>query len=248
MIPDSSMVQVKQYFVKSFHLSIMFPFPFMPPMIGMKPQRKPKAAAPTNPQATLYVRNLNEKLKPSVISEALLTIFSQFGKVIDIKYKKHIRHRGQAFVSFETSEIATEAMIKSQGFPLFEKPMDIQYAREPSFAVTALKGKNTLANHKRNREEKVKTEPVKKPKMTQEDHLPPNRILFIQNLAPTVTSQVLVQMFSQYLGFYLGSLALEKFDWYLERRKSRLLNMNLKMIPFKQSNLFMDIVFLKTEK
>jgi U2 small nuclear ribonucleoprotein B'' len=74
-------------------------------------------------QPTLYIRNLNEKVRIQPLKSALEAIFSQFGKVIDIKVKRNIRHRGQAFVSFETSEIATKAMIKSQRFPLFDKPM-----------------------------------------------------------------------------------------------------------------------------
>jgi U2 small nuclear ribonucleoprotein B'' len=168
-------------------------------MIGMKPQRRPKAPPPTQPQATLYVRNLNEKLKVSVIREALLTIFSQFGKVVDIKYKRNLQHRGQAFVSFESIEIATEAMQKSQGFPLFDKPMDIQYAREPSFAVSALDGEERLQHHKRMREEGLK-QPAKRMR-SKEDQQPPNAILFVQNLAPGTTEQALVQLFSAFPGF-----------------------------------------------
>ena len=171
----------------------------MPPMIGMKPERRPKAPPPTQPQATLYIRNLNERLKVSVIREALLTIFSQFGKVLDIKYKRNLAHRGQAFVSFESAEIATEAMKKSQGFPLFDKPMDIQYAREPAFAVSALDGADQLQHHKRMREQKLKM-PAKRAR-GKDDQLPPNAILFVQNLPPGTAEQALTQLFSAFPGF-----------------------------------------------
>lgn len=103
-----------------------------PPMAGMpfpglqmflKTGRKPKRPPPTEKQATLYVRNLNERVKPKAMKTALEAIFSQFGKVVDVKVKRHIKHRGQAFVSFESVPIAEKAMAKSQRFPLFEKPM-----------------------------------------------------------------------------------------------------------------------------
>lgn len=42
-------------------------------------------------------------------------------------------------------------MQKAQGFPLFEKPMDIQFALEPAFAVSALDGDEKLEGHKRKR-------------------------------------------------------------------------------------------------
>lgn len=119
---------------------------------GQKVLRKPSRPPPQEPQATLYVRNLNEKLQPAVIIKGLEAIFSQFGKVVDIKAKRNLKHRGQAFVSFESKEIAGEARRKAQGFPLFEKPMDVQFALEPSFAVSALDGKEKLESHKRKRQ------------------------------------------------------------------------------------------------
>jgi RNA recognition motif-containing protein len=188
----------------------MYGMPFLPPMLGMKPQRRPKAPPPTQPQATLYIRNLNEKLKVIVIKEALLTIFSQFGKVVDIKYKRNLQHRGQAFVSFESIEIATEAMQKSQGFPLFDKPMDIQYARDPSFAVSLLDGEEKLNDHKRRRQEGTK-QPVKRTKGS-DDHQVPNAILFVQNLPEGTTEQALVALFSPFPGFKEVRLVPGKMD------------------------------------
>ena len=97
------------------------PFPGL--QMFLKTGRKPKRPPPTQKQATLYVRNLNERVKPKAMKLALETIFSQFGKVVDVKVKRHIKHRGQAFVSFESVAVAEKALLKSQRFPLFEKPM-----------------------------------------------------------------------------------------------------------------------------
>lgn len=91
-------------------------------LAGQKPIRRPNLVPPTKPQATLYVRNLNEKLKVATVVEGLTTIFSQFGRVVEIKMKHHLKHRGQAFVSFESIEVASQAKLRSNGFPLFDKP------------------------------------------------------------------------------------------------------------------------------
>lgn len=163
-------------------------------MIGMKPQRRPNKPPQMNPQATLYIRNLNEKIKLEKLKKALETIFGQFGKILDIRLKRNIRLRGQAFVSFDSVAAATEAMEKSQGFPLFEKPMDIQFANEPSIKVQELDGQVV-------KRKKVQDDTVvqKKKKRTADDLLPPNALLFVQNLPAQCTEELLTGMFKKYV-------------------------------------------------
>lgn len=98
---------------------------FMIPMIpaGTKPQRKPMAPAPTVPQSTLYVRNLDEELLVEELKKELKALFAPFGSVLDVKVKRNIKHRGQAFISFESTDAATNAMHALQGHFLKEKPM-----------------------------------------------------------------------------------------------------------------------------
>jgi U2 small nuclear ribonucleoprotein B'' len=178
----------------------MNPTQFMPfsmgMMMGMKPERKPRALPPTKHQRTLYVRNLNEKIKLETLKQSLEAIFSQFGQIQHIRLKHNIKQRGQAFVTFENIEIATEAMLRSQNFPLFDKPMDIQYSREPTYL--AEEGHQN-EGPKRKQIDRVEKKPKKK--TTAEDNLPPNSILFCQNLPATTTEQVLITMFSQFPGF-----------------------------------------------
>ncbi|KAF8927842.1 hypothetical protein BGZ58_010077 [Dissophora ornata] len=81
---------------------------------------------------TLYIKNLNEKIKLDVLKKSLKAIFGQYGEVLDIVAHSNIRMRGQAFVIFENSDIATKAMTEVQGFPLYGKPMTIQYAKNRS--------------------------------------------------------------------------------------------------------------------
>jgi hypothetical protein len=47
------------------------------------------------PNQTLYVHNLNEKIKKFPLKQSLLALFSQFGKVLDIVACRGIRLRGQ---------------------------------------------------------------------------------------------------------------------------------------------------------
>eukprot|EP00842_Homolaphlyctis_polyrhiza_P000098 jgi/Hompol1/1089/HPOL_005511-RA len=141
------------------------------PALGMPPafkmQRLPRSVPPAGPQATLYIRNLKEFRSLKAMKLALSAIFEKYGEIIDIKVKRNIRHRGQAFVSFRTVEAATSAKDDINGFPLFGKPLDIHYAHEPAFAVSEILG--TLEDHKRKRSAMIAerktaaaTEPPKK--------------------------------------------------------------------------------------
>ncbi|KAK3827437.1 MAG: hypothetical protein J3Q66DRAFT_491 [Benniella sp.] len=81
---------------------------------------------------TLYIKNLNEKIKLEVLKKSLRTIFGQYGDILDIVAHSNIRMRGQAFVIFEDTEVSTKAMAEVQGFPLYGKPMVIQYSKNKS--------------------------------------------------------------------------------------------------------------------
>ncbi|KAI7824667.1 hypothetical protein BC939DRAFT_138810 [Gamsiella multidivaricata] len=84
------------------------------------------------PSPSLYIKNLNEKIKLDVLKKSLRTIFGQYGEVLDIVAHSNIRMRGQAFVIFGDKDVATKAMSEVQGFPLYGKPMVIQYSKSKS--------------------------------------------------------------------------------------------------------------------
>ncbi|KAF9439102.1 hypothetical protein BGZ76_011340 [Entomortierella beljakovae] len=96
------------------------------------------AAAPAQtenvvtPSPSLYIKNLNEKIKIEVLKKSLRAIFGQYGEVLDIVAHANIRMRGQAFVIFDNSDIAAKAMSEVQSFPLYGKPMLIQFSRNKS--------------------------------------------------------------------------------------------------------------------
>lgn len=75
------------------------------------------------PNQTIYVNNLNEKLKKEALKKALFAVFSQFGRILDIVALKTLRMRGQAWVVFADVTSASNALRQMQGFPFYDKPM-----------------------------------------------------------------------------------------------------------------------------
>lgn len=75
------------------------------------------------PNNTIYINNLNEKIKKEELKKSLYAIFSQFGQIIDIIALKTLKMRGQAFVIFKEIQSSTNALRSMQGFPFYDKPM-----------------------------------------------------------------------------------------------------------------------------
>ena len=75
------------------------------------------------PNNTIYINNLNEKVRKEELKKSLYAIFSQFGPILDIVALKTLKMRGQAFVIFKEIQSATNALRSMQGFPFYDKPM-----------------------------------------------------------------------------------------------------------------------------
>jgi len=58
-----------------------------------------------------------------VLKASLRGLFKSYGEVLDVVAHKNLRMRGQAFVSFESTDIAKKAAKEVRGFPLYSKPM-----------------------------------------------------------------------------------------------------------------------------
>lgn len=50
---------------------------------------------PPAPNHTLYINNINEKIKISVLKKTLKMVFSQYGKTVQIIASKGLKMRGQ---------------------------------------------------------------------------------------------------------------------------------------------------------
>ena len=78
---------------------------------------------------TLYIQNLNEKIKIPVLKASLRGLFKSYGEVVDVVAHKNLRMRGQAFVSFTNKDIAGKAMKEVNRFPLYGKPMVMSHTQ-----------------------------------------------------------------------------------------------------------------------
>ncbi|KAG6330163.1 hypothetical protein ID866_8927 [Astraeus odoratus] len=189
---------------------------------------------------TLYIQNLNEKVKIDVLKSSLRGLFKSYGEVLDVVAHSNLRMRGQAFVSFASPEVAAKALREVKGFPLYSKPMQISFARTRSDAVVKRLDPQSFEVHKTRRSEHKKntryTNPLKQklrakrlaaagmsgiaampaPKrpavQMPDEYLPPNKILFLQNLPESVTKDQLMALFSQYPNLYEVRLIPTKKD------------------------------------
>ncbi|XP_020608892.1 U1 small nuclear ribonucleoprotein A-like [Orbicella faveolata] len=182
------------------------------------------------PNQTIYINNLNEKVKKDELKKSLYAIFSQFGPILDIVALKTLKMRGQAFVVFRDLTSATNALRSMQGFPFYDKPMRIQYAKSKSDAVAKKEG--TYVQREKKPKEKRKAPEQAKPAKRQAAAQPvpatvaqpvaapiapnviptpvqpavvlpeqPNNILFLTNLPEETTELMLSMLFNQFPGF-----------------------------------------------
>lgn len=95
------------------------------------------AAPPTSlePNQTLYINNLNTKIKKPELKRLLYALFSSYGQIIDLVALKTPKCRGQAFIVFKEVASAVAAMRSLQGYPFFEKGLRIQFAKTQSKAA-----------------------------------------------------------------------------------------------------------------
>ncbi|KAG5736040.1 U1 small nuclear ribonucleoprotein [Termitomyces sp. T112] len=209
------------------------------PLSAAAPEAVAPPEEPDNACETLYIQNLNEKIKTDVIRSSLKNLFKTYGEVLDVVAHSNLRMRGQAFVSFSSKDSASRALRDVQRFPLYSKPMQISFARTRSDAVVKKLDADNYEIHKTRRDEHKKktryTNPLKQkfrakrmasemdgvtaapaPKRPNvqmpDEYLPPNKILFLQNLPESVTKEQLVGLFSQYPNLYEVRLIPTKKD------------------------------------
>lgn len=188
------------------------------------------------PNETLYIQNLNERVKLPVLKQSLEALFSTYGKVLSVIAHANVRMRGQAFVSFKSQDTAAKAMREVNGFPLYGKAMRITFAKTKSDSVVrhlaGTEGDAALDAHKKARlaqkpitrrrnvlrqremERKRKAAAAGVPveaveprsaslarvqaNQLPDEYLPPNKILFLQQIPSTTTREDLQNLFGTY--------------------------------------------------
>lgn len=183
------------------------------------------------PGNTIYINNLNEKIKKDELKKSLYAIFSQFGPILDIVALKTLKMRGQAFVVFKELASATNALRTMQGFPFYDKPMRIQYSKSDSDIIAKSKGTfkerakrpkapkpveekkyiiivyitnrvHLIINIFYFRTKKPKSmDPILAASNSSNAEQPPNQILFLTNLPEETNEMMLSMLFNQFPGF-----------------------------------------------
>lgn len=194
--------------------------------------------ATTPPNCTVYVKNLEERIKLETLKDTLREIFEEYGTILDIRAAKNLKAKGQAFIVFDNVESAARAIEELQDFDVFDKPMKLDYARTRSDATVKREGnEEDFEAHKRRRlaekerkqaleaqeaQKKMKRPagaPAESNRPTQkargaglkstggaanvipDEYLPPNKILFVQNLPDGYDVEALSAIFGRFEGF-----------------------------------------------
>lgn len=81
------------------------------------------SSSSNQPNNTLYIKNLNDKVNKEELKIQLLALFATYGKVIDVVASKSQKMRGQAFLVFTDLASATSAMRACDGMMFYDKPL-----------------------------------------------------------------------------------------------------------------------------
>ncbi|KAF0686643.1 Aste57867_21567 [Aphanomyces stellatus] len=177
------------------------------------PTSPPKAAAeqPADalPNETLYVRNLDDKIKEPRMKEALYGLFSAHGKVLQVLLMKAHRLRGQAWVTFEDVASASTALRALDGTTHFNKIMNVQFAKEKNDLVrmnepgAKPREKRKWEHLKENKPKKTDKPAQSKPQQHHHSQtvVLPHKILFLQDVPEACNQEALSILFKQYHGF-----------------------------------------------
>lgn len=176
------------------------------------------------PTPTIYVNNLNDKLKKEDLKRNLYLLFCQYGNVLEIHCQKTQKMRGQAWIIFDALHGSTRALRELNGFEFFGKPMRVSYAKNKSDVTAKMDGTfKNKAKSKRKGGETGAEEPMKSIKHKEdppakkskpdvgsganrardrsEEDDEANKILFLENLPAECTAMMISILFQQYAGY-----------------------------------------------
>lgn len=183
------------------------------------------------PNHTVYINNLNDRLKKEELKRQLYTLFAQFGVILEVT--SPMKMRGQAFVTFREISSATQALRSLQGFSFFDKPMRLAYGKAKANVVREMEGTfDRWREAKRAKSGKgaaaavdpeAHGQPEEGPgpdasevptaapaagegsrareQVASNEQEPPNKVLFLRNLPSLVTDKMLRTLFEQFPGF-----------------------------------------------
>jgi U11/U12 small nuclear ribonucleoprotein SNRNP65 len=77
----------------------------------------------------LYIKNIESKHVDERILHSIYDRYRSNSSPIDIRLMREGKMKGQAFVTFPSEELASQALNDTNGFILYEKPLIVQFAR-----------------------------------------------------------------------------------------------------------------------
>jgi U2 small nuclear ribonucleoprotein B'' len=174
------------------------------------------------PNATLYIKNIDWKVKKGLLRRALYSLFSRHGKVLDIIALRKDGLRGQAFVIMDSVAAATAALHAEQGFTFFGKDMVIEYANAKSDRIAKRDG-DYVPKAQRQKRKMLNASSETEVGMNESENPPgesqegaataapsgvdpsvgaaPTRILLAQDLPAECNEMMLGMLFQQYPGY-----------------------------------------------
>ncbi|KDN44712.1 hypothetical protein K437DRAFT_256954 [Tilletiaria anomala UBC 951] len=87
------------------------------------------------PNSSLYVKNINNKVKKAELRSQLYALFNAYGRIIDVVATRSKGMSGQAFIVFADLASATAALRSLNGFEFYDKQLRIDYAQTKSRAT-----------------------------------------------------------------------------------------------------------------
>lgn len=102
-------------------------------------QRKARIESAEEPNQTIYLNNLPDRLKKPFLRHQLYILASSFGQVLDVVALKTPKMRGQAHIVYKELEHAMVARKELEGFPFFGKVIRARFAETISHKAKEFK-------------------------------------------------------------------------------------------------------------
>lgn len=190
------------------------------------------------PIETIYVNNINDRVSINKTKSLLLSIFNKYGEILNINVKSNLAAKGQAFITFTKLDSAKKA--QKENTSLFGKPLKVAFAKTQADIKSSELDIALRKELKKKKNEKIEKEKVgekvtkkrkrpdapkavKKPKLDFVK-LPPNRVLLLQNISPSISEKDLLPIFENLQGFItirfikVRNLAFIEFDSEVESK------------------------------
>ena len=160
------------------------------------------------PNPTLYLKNIDWKVKKPLLRRALYSLFTRHGKVQEVIVLRRDGLRGQAWIIFNDVQSAMAALQAEQGFTLFGKDLVVEFAKAPSDRIARRDGtyvpkakraktEETPREDDENEEEATTAAPA----TASVPEAPPSKYLLADNLPEECNEMMLGMLFRQYAGF-----------------------------------------------